>query len=200
MLFASQDFIDQKSSKRWFALIEFILFISTNLSISVSSGYYLWYSTESDASIVRENCWFCSSNYHYISSEDGKINALTLDEDCDLVNGYDDFNYILKLYFSFSIVNICKNLIFLFDRRNFLQVQELMLRRQINNKDLLIMNIYGIIVWIINFFYFSCFIMLHFYRYRASGKYSSKDWITNFQYGMIKKQKYIEPEIAGLPL
>ena len=150
-------FIDQKSSKRWFALIEFILFISTNLSISVSSGYYLWFSTESDASKVRENCWFCSTNYHYISSEDGKINALTLDEDCDLVNGFDDFNYILKLYFSLSILIICYNLLLLFDYGRS-----------------------GITFFTIYFSYISCFIMLHVYRYRASGKYSSKDWITSF--------------------
>jgi hypothetical protein len=114
MLFHSYDFIDQKSSKRWFALIDFILVIATNLLILVSSGYYLWYSTESDASIVRENCWFCSSNYHYISSEDRKINTLTLDEDCDLVNGYDDFNFILKVYFSLSILIICQNLFILY--------------------------------------------------------------------------------------
>ena len=114
MLIAQVDFIDQKSSKRCLGFIDFIIVIATNLSISVSSGYYLWYSTESDASKVRENCWFCSTNYHYISSEDGKINALTLDEDCDLVNGFDDFNYILKLYFSLSILIICYNLFFLY--------------------------------------------------------------------------------------
>jgi hypothetical protein len=180
MLFASFDLKYQKGSKRCFALIQFILLIATNLSISVSSGYYLWYSSEGDASIVRKNCWFCSSNYHYISSKDGKINALTLDEDCDLVNGYDDFNYILKLYFSLSILIICENLFLVFKYRRGQKVQELIERKKVNIKDLLMKIITPIIHYIIIVFYISCFIMLHVYRYRASGKYSSKDWITNF--------------------
>jgi hypothetical protein len=182
MLFAQVDFIDQKSSKRCFSFIEFILVIATNLTISVLSGYYLWYSTESDASKVRENCWFCRTNYHYISSEDGKINALTLDEDCDLVNGYDDFNYILKLYFSLSILIICENLFFVVNIRRARKVQELIIKERMQEivKDLWIIIISEIILYIIIVFYFVCFIMLHVYRYRASGKYSSKDWITNF--------------------
>ena len=182
MLFHSYEFIDQKSSKRWFALIEFILVIATNLLILVSSGYYLWYSTESDASIFRENCWFCSSNYHYISSEDRKINTLTLDEDCDLVNGYDDFNFILKVYFSLSILIICYNLFLVYAWREIRKVQEAIERNENegNKRDGTIYGIWMITFFIIIFFYISCFIMLHIYRYRASGRYSSKDWITNF--------------------
>ncbi len=76
------------------------------------NAYYRWYGNESDRVAVRENNWFCKTNFHYDVSADGKKHSLPDDNNCEKENAYDAFNFALTMSFISSILMICFNVCF----------------------------------------------------------------------------------------
>ena len=160
------------------SIFHILLQFSANIAIAASSGYYLTVGTESIESITRDRTWFCNSNYNYVISTDGKFSTINQGETCNKVNVYDRFTVVLKLYFALSIIAAILLLMSMmalccFRCKNYVSG--------------------GFIALITGFctigtccYSFACLIILHVYRYQASGKYASLDWMTGEQLAQLK--------------
>ncbi len=121
--------------------------------------------------MIRERNWFCNSNYRYTTSADGTVNTLAMDDNCDKVNVYDRFTIVLQLYFAFSIMGA-----------SFLILILLSLCCIVKNESRcahVIFQLLGKGAICTCCYSLACLIILHVYRYQASGKYASLDWMTS---------------------
>ncbi len=126
--------------------------------------------------MIRERNWFCNSDYRYTTSADGKTNTLSMDDKCDMVNVYDRFTIVLQLYFAFSVLAACF-LIFI--------LLALCCIRTNCGKCISLLLGFGAIG--ICCYSLACLIILHVFRYQASGKYASLDWMTSSQLDQLKQ-------------